>query len=66
MGDVNCDSEVDISDVILLSRYAAEDREAEVTAQGKANSDCNHDGKLNAADCQYILKMIAKLIPMSE
>lgn len=61
-GDVNCDKEIDISDVILLSRIAAEDKTASVTTQGKVNADCNRDQKINANDAALVLKFIAKLI----
>ena len=62
LGDVDCDGEVSISDVILLSRYNVEDTTASVSAQGKKNGDCDHDGTLKASDVVLILKHIAKLI----
>lgn len=65
-GDVNCDDVIDISDVILLSRYAAEDKAAVLTAQGKINADCNHDGKYNAADTTLVIRFIARLIDAAE
>ncbi len=61
-GDVNTDGSVDISDVILLARYAAEDSEIVLSDPGKRAADCNRDGLLNAADTMLILRMIAKLI----
>ena len=52
---------VDISDVILLSRYAAEDTAVTMTASGIANADMNGDGILNGADTTAIVRKIAKL-----
>ena len=60
-GDANCDNVVDISDVILLSRYAAEDTAVTMTASGIANADMNGDGILNGADTTAIVRKIAKL-----
>ena len=61
MGDVNTDAVVDISDVILLSRYAAEDKNVTVTKQGLANADLDEDGKFTSGDVTKILRIIAKL-----
>ena len=61
MGDVNVDNAVDISDVIMLARYAAEDTTVSVTKQGLANADLNEDGKFTSADVTKILRIIAKL-----
>lgn len=61
-GDVNVDKVVDISDVILLSRYVAEDITVGITVSGLAVADLNGDGNYTAADTTIILKIIAKLI----
>ena len=61
MGDVNEDETVDISDVILLARYTAEDTQISVTKQGLANADLNDDGKYTAEDVTKILRAIAQL-----
>lgn len=60
-GDANCDNVVDISDVILLSRYVAEDTAATMNENGIANADMNGDGILNGADTTAIVRKIAKL-----
>ena len=60
-GDANCDDVVDISDVILLSRYTAEDTAVTMTESGIANADMNGDGILNGADTVAIIRKIAKL-----
>lgn len=60
-GDVNCDGKIRIADVILLSRYANEDK-VTISKQGKVNADVNLDGVLDSADATDILKFIARLI----
>ncbi|MCQ2407067.1 MAG: glycoside hydrolase family 9 protein [Oscillospiraceae bacterium] len=64
-GDVNCDGEVDVTDVVLLSRYITEDGEAVITAQGKLNADVKNDGTFDGEDTTRILMYIAKLIKYS-
>lgn len=61
-GDANSDGYVDISDAILMSRYAASDTGISVTPQALRNSDLNGDGKYTAEDVVVILKKIAHLI----
>lgn len=60
-GDVNCDGDVKIGDVILLNRFIAEDEEAVITKQGLANADVNQDGNSNSTDAVAILKSLAGL-----
>ncbi len=64
-GDVNNDGDVNINDVILLSRYVNEDAavKSDVTEQGAANANCCNpdDDALNAADVTAIIESIAKL-----
>ena len=61
-GDVNCDGQIDVADAVLLARFLAEDSEANITAQGKVNAECDGDGDLSGADTIRILQYIAKLI----
>lgn len=61
VGDANCDGEVDISDVILVSRIAAEDTAVTMTALGRKNADCDGNGLISAADATKILLLIAKI-----
>ena len=61
-GDVNCDEKVDVSDAVLLARFIAEDAEANITAQGKINAECDGKEGLTGDDSIAILKYIAKLI----
>lgn len=60
-GDANCDNNVDVSDAVLVARFAAEDNTAIITAQGKQNADMNRDGNLTGDDVIAILRKIAKL-----
>ena len=65
-GDVNCDKVVDVSDAVLLSRFVAEDSEANITSEGKVNADVDGDSNLTGDDAIRILKYIAKLISDEE
>jgi len=58
-GDVNCDGNVKIDDVILLNRMISEDDAITITDQGIANADYNLDGLKNSDDAVGILKMLA-------
>lgn len=61
-GDVDCNGVVDVSDIILLARFVAEDPDAKaLTAQGKINADCEADGILNASDISKIARFLARL-----
>ncbi len=61
-GDANLDCSVDVADAVLAARFAAEDREAVITDQGKENADVNGDGNVTTDDTELILKKIAKKI----
>lgn len=61
-GDTNCDKVVDVSDAVLLARFVAEDSEAQVSAQGKKNADCDGKTGLTGDDTVRILQYIAKLV----
>lgn len=63
-GDANCDGVVDVSDAVLVMRYAVEDRDAVVTEQGLKNADADKNGKTNESDATMILKYIAKKITL--
>ena len=65
-GDVNLDCAVDVSDAVLVSRFAAEDRTAVITDQGRANADVTHDGNVDAQDCAKLLQFISKKISYQE
>ncbi len=58
LGDVDNDGKVKISDVVLLQRYNNEEP-VQISPEGRANADVNHDGILSADDVTDILKAIA-------
>lgn len=67
-GDVNCDGEVTISDVVMLSRYVAQDTELNPvpSAQGLKNADCESNGNIDAGDITAIARYLAHLIEASQ
>ena len=52
LGDVNLDGEIDISDALLVSRYA--EGLTKLSKQALKNADVNLDGKLTQADIDLI------------
>lgn len=65
-GDADCKGDVDVADAVLIARYAAEDTEANITAQGKQNADVTGDGSIKGDDATKILRFVAKLITKEE
>ena len=66
-GDVDCNGTVEIADVVLLSRYVAQDKDAKaVTAQGLLNADCVKDGTVDMEDITAIARYLAHLIEASQ
>ena len=61
-GDVDLSCSIDVADAVLLARFCAEDEEAVITDQGKANADYNADGDITQDDVVLILQKIARLI----
>ena len=66
LGDANCDGSIDVSDAVLIARFAAEDREATMTDQGRQNADVTHDGNVDGQDSTKILQCIAKKISLED
>ena len=64
-GDANCDGTVDISDAVLVMRYAVADREAVISEQGIKNADCDRNGNTDNEDATLILQHIAKKIDLN-
>ena len=65
-GDANCDSAVDVSDCVLISRFAVEDSGAALTDKGRKAADVTHDGYVRSDDATLILRYIAKQITAAE
>ena len=63
-GDVNNDKKVTVADAVLLARVNAEDKTADVSAQGMKNADVNADGSVNADDTTELLKFLAGIIEL--
>ncbi len=61
-GDANCDGVVDVSDAVLVMRYAVADREAVISEQGLKNADTDKNGNTDSDDATNILLHIAKKI----
>lgn len=59
-GDVDCDGDVDIADVVRLNKFNAGN--ADVSAQGQLNADCAYDGTLDAEDALAIKKYLAHIL----
>ena len=62
-GDVNLDNTVSVSDLVLLARYVAQDKDISTfTAQQTKNADCNSDGALGADDVSFISLYLAGMM----
>ena len=61
-GDADCSGNVDISDAVLIARYAAEDKTANITDQGLLNADCDGQKGVDTGDTTMVLRYIARLI----
>lgn len=62
LGDVNCDSKVDVKDAVLLARYAGNDENTGISDQGIVNGDVNTSGTSDVDDLTLLLQFIANLI----
>ena len=65
-GDADCSGQVDVSDAVLVARFANADKGAKITDAGVANADVTHDGNVDADDASKILEVIARLITEDE
>lgn len=63
-GDATCDGVVDISDAVLVMRFAVQDKDAVITDQGLKNADTDKNGKTDDSDVVLILMHIAKKIKL--
>lgn len=59
--DMNQDGTVDVSDAVLLARFAAEDKTVRIPQTALAGADLNGDGDVTPLDVTAILRYIAKL-----
>ncbi len=63
-GDVNCDNDVDILDVIALNKYLLGAQE--LSAQGRINADVDANKDIDSTDSLNILKCVVKLITQAD
>ncbi|MBR3446743.1 MAG: leucine-rich repeat protein [Oscillospiraceae bacterium] len=61
-GDANGDGMIDVSDAVLIARFAVGDSDAKITDLGVINADVNGDGTADLEDITLILQFIAKRI----
>ena len=59
-GDVTEDGVVDVKDAVLLARVVANDKEADITDQGKINADVKEDGLVDKDDLSTLLRILAR------
>lgn len=62
LGDVDCSGVVDVSDAVLLARYALADPDAAVSEDGLRNADVNRSGTLDTDDVIMIVQYLAGVI----
>ena len=60
-GDIDCNNSIDISDVVLLARYVAEDTTITISAQGVLNADCDKNNVVDSSDITAICRYLAHL-----
>ncbi len=60
-GDVDCNGEVTIADVVLMNRYISEDSSITVTEQGLLNGDMDGNGMILTQDVSTLMRMLANL-----
>ena len=67
-GDVDCNGIIEINDIVLLSRYVAQDTSIPnpPTEQGLANADCVRDNSIDSGDITAISRYLAHLIEESD
>ncbi|MBR4201549.1 MAG: pectate lyase [Oscillospiraceae bacterium] len=61
-GDVDESGEVDVSDAVILARFATGDPSVRITDNGLVNADCDGIAGLNSFDVIHILRIITGLV----
>ena len=61
-GDVDCDGDVDIVDVLRLNQYLLS--LAEITPEGEKNADVDLNQKINDTDAMNILKSLVNIVTL--
>lgn len=66
-GDVDCNGTVEISDIVLLARYIAQDQDIPaISPEGLANANCVQDNNIDADDLTQMARYLAHLISENE
>ena len=65
-GDVNCDGEVTISDVVNLNMYLLNAEENPLNSIQIMNADCVRDGVINTSDSALIMNYVAMTVDIDE
>lgn len=61
-GDADVSGTVDVSDAVLISRFALADPDAMVSEQGLRNADVDHNDTVNTDDVIMIVKFLAGIV----
>ena len=65
-GDANCDGRVDLQDLVALAKSLADVNSYGLSAEGMANADCDHNGKVGNSDTVNLLKFVSQQITAKE
>lgn len=61
-GDADCSGMVDVSDAVLICRYAAEDKNVTISEEGRYYGDCDGVKGLTSSDALMVLQIISYLV----
>lgn len=61
-GDINCDGEVSVSDVVMLNMYLLNAQDNPLSYASQANADVTGDKKVNSSDSAHLLNYISMKI----
>ena len=64
-GDADCNGEVDVSDAVLVARFAAGDA-VNVTEKGQKNADCDGIAGIDVKDALRIVRFVVGLVSETE
>ncbi len=65
-GDVNCDSAISVSDLVLLARFVSQDQNVSLSEDGLKNADCLTDDQITADDVGLLSRYLSGLADSSE
>lgn len=59
LGDLNCDNQISIGDVVFLARYVSQDDTLDLSDTGRENADFNSDSSIDADDITALTTYMA-------